>query len=446
MSIFSLLSDIISFVFYKVMLFPIYVVSLLFSSFSFFKVQTTVFLDSFGLNIPATNIAVRNPTVAIDRTTSIDDILSYILSLSGNSTPSSVLDAFLAIQDPVIRHKIIILSIGAAMNIKGVINDTATKVIDVIPDTWMIGSTINFSMFSMLGHMIFTLDSSLGSPKFKEIKSIYQNSIGGAENLIVFGESGNVAGKPVRTDILKQWAARMVDIPNAKLYVAMYSNAPELFPTATNAITSNFMMMIRTAFLTVVNTVFYIVSLAVPIAIAGILYRLGFASLLSKQYINVVRYSILLLLNAIADYFPGFLYSAFVRAPNDFIEVINLLFDVFNIEFVLEPVNFTAAIGGSFMNGTEMMSEFENYASTLAESASGLLSEAMKGSLTIENITQVFSNMTSFRSELNESASDLFEEVLANDNNDITVEDMDLESEDVVLPVEGKIQDEADEL
>lgn len=162
----------------------------------------------------------------ISASTSDEDLLDYLISISSGITPAELIRSLSKVPGGTNSKKIGALCIGASMNIRRVVNDLRAKTGVVLPEEWMVNGEINFTMFAMLGHLIMMIKDTSLTPAAKRAKNAYVKSIGGVANISMFSESTVLTGKDERKKILLKWSSMLKDFD----INAHQSKLAKLFP------------------------------------------------------------------------------------------------------------------------------------------------------------------------------------------------------------------------
>jgi hypothetical protein len=155
-----------------------------------------------------TSKSITIPTT-INASMSIEELFQALMAMSSNVTPDTVLDAIEKLQASDQTDRLGLICIQSAAVIKGVSEKVIAATGITLADEWKVGTSVNFSMIAMTGHMIYLLEDKDLTKHGRKGRAIYSKSLGGARNLTDFGISGTVPGKTKRTTILREWSDRL---------------------------------------------------------------------------------------------------------------------------------------------------------------------------------------------------------------------------------------------
>jgi len=156
------------------------------------------------------------------------DLLTYLMSISSSITPGVLVERIKELDNGSNASKVGILSVGAAMNVKKVINDIRSKTGVSLPESWQVDGEVNFSMLAMTGHMIFMLPQSALTTAGQAASVPYVKSIGGVANITMFTQATKLEGKETRAAILLKWAGQMRGFDASKYQSVLAKKFPAL--------------------------------------------------------------------------------------------------------------------------------------------------------------------------------------------------------------------------
>jgi hypothetical protein len=158
----------------------------------------------------------------LNTTTTPIDLLLIIAALSASVTPDGVIAKVRQMLPGLQSAKTVVFSLVSAMSARSAIETFMTKAGFALEDDWKITqgradggrSALNFSMFTLFGHMVCTLPDNAWTPRGKIFLEKYRSSLGGATDIISYGINGRIEGKmdnkadggAGRGKILQKWA------------------------------------------------------------------------------------------------------------------------------------------------------------------------------------------------------------------------------------------------
>jgi hypothetical protein len=266
--------------------------------------------------------------IVISSTISDLDLVEYILSISSGVTPGALMQSVKSLPGGADTKRLGILSMGASMSIRKVINDLKSKVGVTLPEEWQVNGEINFSMLAMLGHIIFMLDAKALTKVGVVAKEKYIKSIGGVADITHYTEAAKIEGKDERSKILLKWAKQLRGFDASKHRSLLAKKFPTLVKSNRGVLAFFYdwtFGLLWSLITTVLWPLFFAIRIAVPVA-----WRVTFFAILISLVIPLTSVILPETTDAIADIASvtlsdasaGTLGQVFARAPSEFIPAV----------------------------------------------------------------------------------------------------------------------------
>mmetsp|Transcript_31341 Transcript_31341/g.45766 ORF Transcript_31341/g.45766 Transcript_31341/m.45766 type:complete len:437 (-) Transcript_31341:1751-3061(-) len=147
--------------------------------------------------------------IVISANTDENQLYDYLLGKCSGTTPAILMKSVEKLPNSDNTRMIGTLGIGASMTSKTVINRLRSKTSVTLDESWLINQDINFTMFAMLGHVIFMLPEADLTTKGAIAKKAYQKTIGGVLDITHFNDTSSLEGRKERATILLKWSSRL---------------------------------------------------------------------------------------------------------------------------------------------------------------------------------------------------------------------------------------------